>query len=131
MTFCLAACSPDPAPPDIATGNFQGNGRDRLCIQRSGNSIRAGLITYGAGDTNCSATGAFVKAGADWVLVPAGESDSGCRIPVAIAGNSAAIGNPPTSCAYYCGPGAEMAGKSFDLGRKADAAADFAGDPLC
>ena len=39
------------------------------------------------------------------------------------------IGEPP-ACSYYCGPGASMAGKSFNRRHGRDAV-DLAGDPLC
>jgi len=129
LTLLLAACSKPPAEPGPAPGTFAGEGRDRLCIAGEGAALRAGLIAYGEGNVNCSAAGSLQLAGQGWVLVPKGEGD--CRIPLEVAGNSVRIGQPPAACAYYCGPGAVMAGKTFnrtDMGAKA---ADLAGDPLC
>ena len=34
-----------------------GEGRDRLCIAGEAGNYRAGLIAYGQGDVNCSASG--------------------------------------------------------------------------
>ena len=89
----------------------------------------AGLIAYGQGNMNCSAAGSLQRAGQGWVLVPKGEGD--CRIPLEIAGNTVRIGQPPAACSYYCGPGATMAGKTFNRADMGAKAVDLAGDPLC
>ena len=125
----IAGCSREPAQPSLATGIFVGDGRDRLCIAGEAGAYRAGVIAYGAGDSNCSASGRLDQAEAGWVLVPKGEGD--CRMPVSIDGNGASVGQLSAACSYYCGPGASLAGKTFrraDMGAKA---VDFAGDPLC
>lgn len=128
----LAACSPVDAPdePPIA-GNFAGEGRDRLCIasKRGDAGYRAGFITYGAGDSNCSVAGRLVRQTDSWLLIPEGEG--GCRFPLRIAENSVTIEDPPPDCAYYCGPGASAAGRQFDRAGPDRTARDFAGDPLC
>jgi hypothetical protein len=125
----LAACSQEPTEPSVATGTFVGEGRDRLCIAGVPGAYRAGLIAYGQGDSNCSASGRLEPAGASWVLVPKGEGD--CRIPVEMDGDSVRIGQPPAACAYYCGPGALLAGKGFNRADMGAKAVDIAGDPLC
>jgi hypothetical protein len=129
VALLLAACSQQPAEPSIKSGTFAGQGRDRLCIAGEGGGLRAGLIAYGEGDLNCSASGSLQPAGEGWELVPKGEGD--CRIPVEVDGNKVRIGQPPASCAYYCGPTATMAGKSFDRSDMGSTAVDLAGDPLC
>jgi hypothetical protein len=125
----LAACSQEAAQPSLATGNFAGEGRDRLCIAGEPGAYRAGLIAYGPDNANCSAAGRLEKAGAGWALVPTGEGE--CRIPVEIAGNTVRVGQPPAACSYYCGPGASLAGKAYNRADMAAKATDFAGDPLC
>jgi len=125
----LAACSQQPAAPSLATGTFAGEGRDRLCIAGEPGNYRAGLIAYGEGDVNCSAAGRLEGSDAGWTLVPKGEGD--CRIPLAIEGNSVRIGQTQATCSYYCGPGATMAGKSYNRADMGAAATDLAGDPLC
>ena len=126
----LAACSkPQAAAPPAIAGTYAGAGRDALCVASDGGDARTGFITYGPGDANCSASGRLVAAGAAWELVPAGEGD--CRIPVAFGEGKVTLGQQSAACAYYCGPGASFAGKTFDLAPKRAAAVDFAGDPLC
>jgi hypothetical protein len=131
IALCLAACSREQQSSEVGLnpGTFAGQGRDRLCIAGEGSSLRAGLIAYGPSDANCTAAGRLERSGNGWALIPRGEGE--CRIPLSIEGNVVRVGQPPASCAYYCGPGAGLAGKSFsraDMGAKA---VDFAGDPLC
>ena len=129
MALLLAACSQQAQNPSIPTGTYAGQGRDQLCIAGDAGGYRAGLIAYGQGDVNCSAAGKLETAGSDWILIPKGEGP--CRIPIEIQGNVVRVGQPPAACAYYCGPGATMAGRHYnrsDLGAKA---VDLGGDPLC
>ena len=125
----LAACSQQPADSPIPAGTYAGEGRDRLCIAGEADSLRAGLIAYGPGDANCSAAGRLEQAGAAWALVPRGEGE--CRIPLEIDGNVVRVGQPPAACAYYCGPGANMTGKTYNRADMGAKASDLAGDPLC
>jgi hypothetical protein len=129
LTLLLAACSEQPAEPSLTTGTFAGNGRDRLCIAGEPGKYRAGLIAYGADDMNCSASGRLERTEQGWSLVPKGEGD--CRIGLAIDGNVVRIGQVPAACAYYCGPGATLAGKAYDRSDMGAKAVDLAGDPLC
>ena len=129
LALLLAACSKQPAEPSLTTGTFAGEGRDRLCIAGEPGKYRAGLIAYGDGDVNCSASGSLEKREAGWALVPKGEGD--CAIPLEIDGNSVRIGQVPAACSYYCGPGAAMAGKSYNRADMGGQAVDLAGDPLC
>ena len=126
----LAACSQAQEPaPSIATGNFAGEGRDRLCIAGESGNYRAGVIVFGEGDVNCSASGRIEAQGGQFAGVPRGEGD--CRIPLTFEGGKVRIGEVPTACSYYCGPRASMAGKSFSQVGASEAVADLAGDPLC
>lgn len=129
ITLLLAACSQQPAEPSLTTGTFAGEGRDRLCIAGEPGNYRAGLIAYGEGDVNCSATGRVEAQGEGIALVPRGEGE--CRIPLAVDGDVVRIGQVPASCSYYCGPGATMAGKSYSRAEVGSQVADLAGDPLC
>ena len=125
----LTACSQEAAQPSLATGTFAAEGRDRLCIAGEPGAYRAGLIAYGQDNANCSVAGRLDPSGNGWVLVPKGEGD--CRIPLTIDGKTVRVGQPPAACAYYCGPGASLAGKSYngaDMGAKV---VDYAGEPLC
>jgi len=129
LAFPLAACSQEAAQSSLATGTFAGEGRDRLCIAGESGAYRGGLIVYGAGDENCSAAGRLEQSGTGWTLIPKGEGD--CRIPIQIDRNAVRIGQPPAACSYYCGPGASLAGKSYNRSDMGAKAVDFAGDPLC
>ena len=130
VTFLLlSACSQEPSQPTLSTGTFAGQGRDRLCIAGEAGAYRAGLIAYGDGNANCSASGRMETAGKDWVLVPRGEG--GCRIPITIDGNIVRVGQVPAACSYYCGPGAALVGRSYNRADMGAKAVDLAGDPLC
>ena len=129
LALLLAACSQQPAEPTLSTGTFAGEGRDRLCIAGEAGNYRGGMIAFAEGDINCSASGRIEPQGGRFALIPRGEG--ACRIPLTIEGNTVRIGQPPASCAYYCGPGATMAGKSFDRTDMGAKAVDLAGDPLC
>jgi hypothetical protein len=129
LALLLAACSKQQGEPSLNTGTFAGEGRDRLCIAGEPGKYRAGLIAYGDGDVNCSASGRLEKTEAGWALVPRGEGD--CRIPLSIDGNIVRIGEVPAACAYYCGPGVAIAGKSYNRSDMGGQAVDLAGDPLC
>ena len=129
LALLLAACSQQPAEPTLTAGTYAGEGHDRLCIAGEPGNYRGGLIAFGAGDVNCSASGRIESQGNALALVPRGEGP--CRIPLTIEDSTVRIGQVPTACSYYCGPGASMAGKTYnrvDMGAKA---VDLAGDPLC
>ncbi len=87
------------------------------------------MIAFGPGNTNCSASGVVMVDGGQFVLVPRGEGE--CRIPLEIDGNVVRVGQPPAACAYYCGPGADMAGRAYNKADMGAQAVDMAGDPLC
>jgi hypothetical protein len=129
VALLLAACSQQAKIPSIPTGTYVGQGRDRLCIAGDAGNYRGGLIAFGKGDINCSASGRVVAEGGHVVLVPRGEGD--CRIPFDLEGDVVRIGQPPSACAYYCGPGAGMAGRSYNRADMGAKAVDLAGDPLC
>jgi len=126
----LSACSSEQsAPPDVPNGVFVGAGRDALCISGSATALRAGVIAYGEGGLNCSASGRLDAANGALALVPSGEDE--CRFPLAFAGGTVTIGAVPAACAYYCAPGATLAGKSFRQSPNAEPVTDLAGESLC
>lgn len=129
LALLLAACSQQPAETSIATGTFAGEGRDRLCLAGEPGNYRGGLIAFGAGDVNCSASGRIEATGGSFALVPRGEGP--CRIPLTIKGSSVRIGEVPPACSYYCGPGATMTGKAFNRADMGAKVTDLAGGPLC
>jgi hypothetical protein len=121
----LGGCgAPAVEPQDEANQSYRA-GRDGLCLGQS----RAGLITYGQGNVNCSVAGTATRNGNSVSLIPSG--DRNCRIAVQIAGDTAVIGPRSPACAYYCGPGADFAGRSLTRSASAQAITDLAGDPLC
>jgi hypothetical protein len=126
----LAACSKNDGPAEALVGVYRSSDSDALCVAREGNALKAGLVTYGTGATNCSLAGRAETRGYLLILSPRGDSE--CSVEIRLADGSATIGARSQSCAYYCGPGANFAGRVL---RKAPDAAqkviDFAGDPLC
>ena len=131
----LAACSPAGEAPQatatasIAPGTHLGTGRDALCVAGDGGAMRGGFIAFGADDSNCSASGRIEATGGALALIPAGDTE--CRIPLKVEGGRILLGPASASCAYYCGPGASFAGKTFEMVATPSAAVDLAGDPLC
>ena len=125
LVLLLAACSPAPSEPEPERQLYAGEGRDRLCM--AGN--RAGFITYGGGDANCSVRGRIERAENRLALIPDGDQD--CHIEVQEQGETLHLGKVAAACAYYCGPGARFEGKTFTANASASPAVDFAGDPLC
>lgn len=105
------------------TALFAGQGRDRMCLKPDGG---AAVITYAAsGDASCTLRG-DLKGG---VLSPVG--DAGCRVATVLEGDRIRLGRAGPGCAYYCGPGAVLEGKTFVRMDKPAPVTDIAGDPLC
>ena len=129
FALLLAACSDQSADPRLATGTFAGEGRDRLCLAGEPGNYRGGLIAFGEGDVNCSASGKIEIQGDQLALVPSGEGE--CRIPLTVEGNLVRVGEVPASCSYYCGPGATLSGKRYNRSDMGAAVTDLAGDALC
>ncbi len=131
FALALTACSNEPLapPPDALTGSFVGTGRNALCLAGEGGARRAGVIVYGEGDLNCSASGRIEATGGALALVPSGDAE--CRIALDVAGETVTIGAVPAACAYYCAPGARLEGQAFTRSAEALPVTDFAGGPLC
>ena len=127
----LAACGRDDAEavPPTEEGSriavYAAQGRDRLCLSAAPGG-QAGIITFAAtGDNNCSLRGSWTAA----AIRPAG--DSACAIPIDRQGDTVTFGTPGPACAYYCGPGASLEGKTFVRMDRPAPVADIGGDPLC
>jgi hypothetical protein len=121
----LTACSPEAAGPPAERQLYAGEGRDRLCIAGQ----RGGFVTYGEGDSNCSARGRVERSAGRLALLPDGDPD--CRIEARLEADRLMFGGRSGACAYYCGPGADYAGTMLAKNPAASPAVDFAGDPLC
>lgn len=113
ITLLLAACSQQPADEVLKAGTYFGAGRDALCITGEKAPQSFAFIAFAPkGDTNCAAEGRVEKGPQGWILVPRGEGD--CRIAVTSNGQALSLGSIPSSCAYYCGPGASLSGQTFN-----------------
>ena len=129
FALILSGCRAGNAPTQ--TSLYHGEGRDRLCVVPDGDGYRAGLIAYGAGDSNCSLSGRAAFDGRKLTMSPRG--DPACIVTATVAEGVARVVPLAPSCAYYCAPGAEMSSRSFRKIARGDPAEarDFAGDPLC
>jgi hypothetical protein len=135
VTGACGQSEPDVAPPEAVEGassSYAGAGRDRMCLI-SGRPD-GGLITFAAtGDANCSLrfTTSY-KSGSTSTGTLAAANDPSCTIPFTRAtGGKFALGAPSAACAYYCGPGASLEGKTFARMDSPEPVTDIAGDPLC
>ena len=125
-----------PIQTATLTGLYEGGSaarRSQICIVESGGAARFGLVVRTAGGS-CSGAGRAAAGPGRLILTMAG--DSACRIEAGV--DVRRIVFPPTvegGCAYYCAPGATMAGARLDKtgGTRDDAmrARDLVGDPLC
>ena len=132
IALILSGCRAGNAPAEASL--YRGEGRDRLCLVPDGEGYRAGLIAYGAGDSNCSLSGRAAFDGRKLTMSPRG--DPACILTATVARGVARVARVAPlarTCAYYCAPGADMSGRSFrKFARGVPAEArDFAGDPLC
>ena len=137
-----AVASGNPAVQAVRTaaltGLYESGGGERpdqLCIvDRAPGDSRFGLVVHGEGLMSCSGSGQALREGTALRLRM--EGDEACEIQAAVDGGTIALPQEiPAGCAYYCAPGASMAGARFARsgGSAADAlkATDLAGDPLC
>jgi hypothetical protein len=135
----LAGC--EGAEPEVAAakaaasgGSYAGEGRDRMCL-KSGEP-EGGLITYApTGVANCSLRFTVrYSEGSTSTGTLAAANDPACTISFTRKEQGAegfTLGQPSPGCAYYCGPGARLDGKSFVRMDRAEPVTDLAGDPLC
>ena len=138
----LAACGGDEgAQIETAdlTGLYHGEGegeqRDRTCVVTDPSGfVWFGIVTMGPGRAACSGIGQVEHNGDAVRLAMAGDEE--CDISARMEGTHLVFpATVPDSCAYYCSPGATLAGKRFektgDTAEAAMQAADLVGDPLC
>lgn len=124
---------------DDLTGLYEGQGegerRNRICmISRSSGTISFGIVTWKSVSGTCSGAGEVTRRGD--VLRLAMSGGEKCVIEARMTGTQIAFASSlPETCAYYCSPGATIAGETFEkTGGTAEAAmraTDLVGDPLC
>lgn len=149
LVLALAACDTDatdapdggeaPVQTTELTGVYQGRGqgdqRSRMCMISHALGIASfGLVTTRPDGGACSGAGEAVRRGEVLQLVMGGDEE--CVVEARITGTRVTFpADVAEGCAYYCSPGATLAGETFE---KTDGTAeaamrplDLAGDPLC
>lgn len=137
LTLLLAACGGADEPTNgivaapeasqAAYASFAAAGRDRLCIAEQGG--KASFVTYAEGtDANCLVRGSWSPGGPQ-AIKPDG--DPSCSIIFNKDQQEIRLVAGGPGCAYYCGPGASFAGKTFTRMAKPEPVSDIVGDPLC
>lgn len=113
-----------------------GGGRHvQLCVVRDSSGDNSfGIVSESPGAGSCAGSGSASRHGRVLQLQMAGDEE--CVIEGQIAGAQVILpGQLPAGCAYYCAPGATLAGNRLQKtgGAREDAlrATDLAGDPLC
>lgn len=142
LLIALSGCSgsPENASGDVSdlTGLYEsgaGPRRNQLCMVERDGATRFGLIAWARqGDNSCTGKGRATRDGERLSLATQG--DDSCIIEARIEGGSITLPETlPQGCAYYCGPGAQMAGTRFERTGEGDGAArrvvDLVGDALC
>ena len=127
----------DPVQIADLTGLYEGRGagdRDRMCMVSDPSGTTSFAIVTDSPAGSCAGAGEAV-GDADVLRMTMG-GDEACVIEARVDGVQVTL--PPQlapGCAYYCAPGATLAGAAFEKtgGTAADAmrATDPAGDPLC
>ena len=124
-----------PVQTVTLTGLYESEGASpgQLCITEQGRAARFGLVSRREGP-GCSGAGTASRAGQTLRLVMDG--DSPCAIEARLAGGRVTFpASLPRGCSYYCAPGAQPGGATFNKtgGTRQDAirARDIVGDPLC
>ena len=131
LALLISACSskaPDKGPA-LAVGTYAGGDRNRLCVVGEAGAQRAGFVSYGPDQANCTMSGTIEAKGAVFILKPAG--DSRCAVDISVNDGRLSLAPGTPACRYYCGPGATFANRNFRRDIKATPAVDFAGDKLC
>lgn len=142
LSFMLAGCGSGAGGGATAgglTGLYEGGSgprRSQLClIEREGVSPSFGLIAWGSGDANCSASGTVRVEGDRLRLLP--DNDESCAMAARVEGGRVSLTGvlSPECARYHCGGDARLDGAAFErVGDSADDAAravDVAGDRLC
>ena len=137
------AATPRESGSDVQTAELtglyetpgEGGQPAQMCmVSDSSGTTRFGIVTGASGGGSCGGAGTALRDGDRLTLTMTG--DEQCVIEARLEGTSVTF--PSTlgqGCAYYCGPGASLAGARFEkTGGSADdamRALDLAGDPLC
>jgi hypothetical protein len=102
-----------------------------LCLKDGETS--GGLITFASGtDANCSLRFDARKAeGSAEAGTLAAQNDPTCTMKFTQSQGRLQLSTPSPACAYYCGPGASLEGKTFVRMDKPAPVTDLGGDPLC
>jgi hypothetical protein len=103
-------------------------------ISEGSGAASFGIVTEAPNGGSCGGAGEAVREGNVLRLAMAGDEE--CAIEAQIEGTQVTLpASLPEGCAYYCGPGATLAGIAFEKtgGTVEDAmrTTDLAGDPLC
>lgn len=131
--------SREPVQLADLTGLYQAPGkgeqRARMCMlsDRSG-AVSFAAVTETPDGGSCGGAGEAVRQADRLRLTMAGDEE--CVIEARIAGTRVTFPpRLPAGCAYYCAPGATLAGAVFEKtggsAQQAMRALDLAGDPLC
>jgi hypothetical protein len=136
LASCGERAPAGEAEPGALTGLYEsgeGPRRNQLClIEREGGQTNFGFILWGRGDANCSASGSARREGDRLRLLP--DNEESCALEARVEGGRISLsGELSTACArYYCGPGGNLTGATFEkTGDAAAQARDLAGEPLC
>ena len=120
------------------TGLYEGGDgtrRNQMCLVERDGATRFGLIVWAReGNASCTGKGRATRDGGRLSLAMQG--DESCVIEARAEGSRVTLPSTlPPGCAYYCGPGVEMGGSTFDRVGESDEdalrAVDLVGDPLC
>jgi hypothetical protein len=119
------------------TGLYEARGeeqRSRICMISKPSGVAAFALVIERPNGSCSGAGDAVRTNELLRLTMTGDEE--CVIQAQIEETRVTFPSTvPESCAYYCAPGATLAGERFEKtgGTAEDAmrATDLAGDPLC
>lgn len=129
----------EPAQTADLTGLYETRGegeqRSRMCMTSDQSGAASfGIVIETPGGGSCGSAGEAVREANLLRLTMAGDEE--CVIEAQIVGTQVTL--PPSvaeGCAYYCAPGATLAGAVFKktggTAKEAMRAMDLAGDPLC
>ena len=127
----LAGCGRgDDAPAEreslVEPGMFAAaQGRGGVCVEPD----NAAFLLADEGPASCMAQGQIVTEGEGLSFVPRG--DAQCAIPLTLEGDTLTFGDGGEACAFYCGGGLELAGRSARRTDSLEPLTDIAGEALC
>lgn len=134
----LGRDSGEPVQTADLTGLYEARGEggqnSRMCMISEPSGVAAFGLVVETPDGSCSGAGEAMRTANLLRLTMTG--DQQCLIEAQIEETQVTFPSTvPEGCAYYCAPGASLAGATFEKtgGTAQDAmrATDLAGDPLC